>query len=144
MEPLVKWPVERVKLGRQSSLCDFLRISRRKPIRRPWVSNGCGSCWTHESELLLHKAILKLQLPITGWTTSTLEIEPFFNISDGLKSDYGTCVKKTIFTTSWRASGRIAGGLPGFPTQLWHCPQVVPRVVQTTGSVHPQPTLPHR
>ena len=37
----------------------------------------------------------------------------------------------------------IQGGLPGIPTQLWHLPQVVPRVVQTTGSVHPQPTLPN-
>ena len=34
-------------------------------------------------------------------------------------------------------------GLPGIPTQLWHLPQVVPRVVQTTGSMHPQPTLPN-
>ena len=27
-------------------------------------------------------------------------------------------------------------GLLGIPTQLWHCPQAGPRVVQTTGSMH--------
>ena len=31
----------------------------------------------------------------------------------------------------------------GIFRHLWHFPQVVPRAVQTTGSRHPQPTLPN-
>ena len=38
----------------------------------------------------------------------------------------------------------ILGGLPGIPTQLWHCPQVVPWVFQTTDSVHLKHIVPNR
>ena len=39
--------------------------------------------------------------------------------------------------------GVMLGALLGIPTELWHLPQVVPRVVQTTDFMHPQPTLPN-
>ena len=51
--------------------------------------------------------------------------------------------KEFAFFNPADSRGITEGGLPGFPTQLWHLPQVVPRVYQTTGSVHPQPTLPN-
>ena len=46
---------------------------------------------------------------------------------------------QTPFSFCWPSRESIKGN----PTQFWHLLQVVPRVDQTTGSVHPQPTLPN-
>ena len=47
-----------------------------------------------------------------------------------------------FLSSCWSTRDHI-GRSPGIPTQLWHLLQVVPSVVPTTGSVHPQPTLPN-
>ena len=47
-----------------------------------------------------------------------------------------------FFQSCWPTRDHI-GRPTGISNLAWHLPQVVPRVVQTTGSVHPQPILPN-
>ena len=47
-----------------------------------------------------------------------------------------------FFQSCWPTRSHI-GRSTGISNPAWHLPQVVPRVVQTTGSVHPQPILPN-
>ena len=51
-------------------------------------------------------------------------------------------IKSTFYQSCWPTRGHI-GRSTGISNPAWHLPQVVPRVVQITGSVHPQPTLPN-
>ena len=48
-----------------------------------------------------------------------------------------------LFLSSWWSTRDHIGRSIGISNPAWHLPQVVPRVDQTTGSVHPQPTLPN-
>ena len=47
-----------------------------------------------------------------------------------------------FFQSCWPTRDHI-GRSTGISNPAWHLPQVVPKVDQTTGSVHPQPTLPN-
>ena len=47
-----------------------------------------------------------------------------------------------FFQSCWLTRDHI-GRPTGISNPAWYLPQVVPRVVQTTGSVHPQPILPN-
>ena len=47
-----------------------------------------------------------------------------------------------FFQSCWPTRDHI-GRSTRISNPAWHLPQVVPRVVQTTGSVHPQPILPN-
>ena len=76
--------------------------------------------------------------------TSKNKRRDFFNLSGTLIMTTVTYSSKFLywlfFQSCWPTRDHI-GRSTGISNPAWHLPQVVPRVVQTTGSVHPQPIL---
>ena len=83
---------------------------------------------------------LKNGLPVLSSVKLTLFV--FWKIPFYARQFLTRYKAKLFFQSCWPTRDHI-GRSTRNSNPAWHLPQVVPRVVQTTGSVHPQPTLPN-
>ena len=120
-------------------------LSHASHAKVPWIRVAwivifiAGFCVTiYQVE---HVVQLYLGFPVTT-TVSMDHDDTVWNLIrsldyfDGLNCDF------FFFQSCWPTRDHI-GRSTGISNPAWHLPRVVPRVVQTTGSVHPQPILPN-